>query len=151
MLSWSFPAVKATGGTLSMQWSDIRVDLDLAVPPTYDIALPETRAKPYLGTYSFEWTEPQPWDSAATRTITFSYRDGSLVGTYAPALWPGADEMILLPIAEQWYIPAFLEKGEVYDVDKDIVFEFTTEGDRVTGYEVRDTGDKVFAKGAPKE
>jgi hypothetical protein len=147
VLSWSFPAVTASGATLSLQWSDVRVDLDLAVPRTYDIALPETRAKPYLGTYSFEWTGPQPWDSAGTRTITFLYRNGSLVGIYAPALWPGADEMILLPIAEQWYIPAFLEKGEVYDVNKDIVFEFTLDGGRVTGYEVRETSDKVFAKG----
>ena len=147
VLTWSFTAVKATGGTLSMQWSDVRVDLDVVVPPTYDVTIPETRAQPYLGTYSFNWTEAQPWDSAGTRTITLSYRGGSLVGKYTPQLWPGAAEMILLPIAEQWYIPAFLEKGEIYDVDKDIVFEFTTEGGRVTGYEVRETSDKVFAKG----
>jgi hypothetical protein len=128
VLTWSFTGVRASGATLTMQWSDVRVDLEVAVSPTYDVAMPESRAQPYLGTYSFNWTEPQPWDSAGTRTITFSYRGGSLVGTFTPQLWPGAAEMILLPIAEQWYIPAFLE-GEVYDVDKDVQFTIEATGD----------------------
>jgi hypothetical protein len=147
VLTWSFPAVRATGAMLSLQWSDVRVDLDVTVPPTYELAVTEERARPYLGTWSFEWVEPQPWDSAGTRTVTFSQRGGSLIGTYSPALWPGAEEFILIPIADQWYIPAWLEKGELYDVDKDFVFEFTTDASGVTSYEVRGTSDKVFAMG----
>jgi hypothetical protein len=139
--------VKATGAMLTMQWSDVRVDLDVVVPSSYDLTMPEERIRPYLGTWSFEWTEPQTWDSAGTRTLTFSERNGSLIGTYSPELWPGAAEFIMLPIADQWFIPAWLDKGEVYDVDKDIVFEFTTDANGVTSYEVRETSDKVFAKG----
>lgn len=103
--------------------------------------------RPYLGGWSFEWNEPQDWDSAGTRTLAFSERNGSLIGTYTPELWPGASEFIMIPIADQWFIPAWLEKGEIYDVDKDIVFEFTTDASGVTSYEVRETSDKVFAKG----
>jgi len=147
VLTWSFPAVKATGTTLTMQWSDVRVDLDVAVPSSYDLTMPEERVRPYLGNWSFEWNEPQDWDSAGTRTLAFSERNGSLIGTYSPELWPGASEFIMIPIADQWFIPAWLEKGEVYDVDKDIVFEFTTDASGVTSYEVRETSDKVFAKG----
>jgi hypothetical protein len=147
VLTWSFPSVKASKTTLAMQWSDVRVDLEISVSPTYSLLVPDDRAAPYIGNYTFGWTEPQPWDSAGPRTLTIQYSEGSLVGTLKPELWPGASLLIFLPIAEQWYIPAWLVKGEVYDVDKDIVFEFTLEGGRVTGYEVRETSDKVFAKG----
>jgi hypothetical protein len=147
VLTWSFPLVRASGTTLSMRWSDRRIDLDVAVTPSYALTMAEERARAYLGTWTFEWVDPQSWDSAGTRTMTVSHRDGSLIGTYTPALWPGAEEFILVPIAETWYIPAWLERGEIYDVDKDIVFEFAIESGKAANYEVRGPDDKVMVKG----
>jgi len=51
MLTWSFPAVSARGGTIAMHWANMRVTMDFAVEPSLSELLSEPEARPCLGTY----------------------------------------------------------------------------------------------------
>jgi hypothetical protein len=55
--------------------------------------------------------------------------------------------VILIPIRENWFITGFLEQGELYDVDRDMVIEFGVAAGRAGGFEVRAEGDKLIASG----
>lgn len=150
VLTWSFPDVRISGATLAMQWGAVRVPLTIEVEPSYALTVPVVRSVPYVGKYDFAWTEPEPGDTTGPLTFTVSYRNGSLIGEWNPAPWPDAGPVILIPIRENWFITGFLEKGELYDVDRDMVIEFGVRSGRAGGFEVRAEGDKLIAKGKRK-
>jgi hypothetical protein len=145
VLTWSFPYVRINGATLAMQWGAMRVPLAIEVEPSYGLTVPVARSAPYVGEYDFAWTEPG--DTTGPLTFTVSYRNGSLIGEWTPAPWPEAGPVILIPIREHWFITGFLEKGELYDVDRDMVIEFGVRSGRAGGFEVRAEGDKLIARG----
>lgn len=152
VLTWSFPEVRVTGTTLLFQWGTVRIPFRIDVTPTYSVQMTAAKAGPYLGRYSFKWTEPQPGDTLPF-TLTLSFQDSALFGEFKPPLWPGADRIIMIPIKEGWFIPAFLEKGEIYDVEKSMVLEFPKRkpGEKqMPGFEVRGTGDSLWAVGKRK-
>ncbi len=149
-LSWSFPSVTVKGATLLMQWGTTRVVLDIVVEPKFELATPAGQSGPYLGTYEFAWTDPEPGDTSGPLTFTVSYRDGSLIGEWNPRPWPEAGPFVLIPIHKNWFIPGFLENGELYEVDRDMVIEFAVQGRRAASFEVRSEGDKLIAKGKRK-
>jgi hypothetical protein len=147
VLTWSFPEVRINGATLAMQWGGLRVPLAIEVEPSYGLTVPVARSLPYVGKYDFAWTEPEPGDTTGPLTFTVSYRNGSLIGEWNPAPWPDAGPVILIPIRENWFITGFLEQGELYDVDRDMVIEFGVAAGRAGGFEVRAEGDKLIASG----
>lgn len=153
VLTWSFPEIRVNGGTLAMQWGTTRVPFRIDVTPTYDVKMTSAQANPYLGKYDFAWTQKEPGDTVAT-TLTISYRDTVLIGQFAPQLWPGAEKVILVPVKEGWFYPAFLEKdsGEIYDVEKSMSMEFARRkgNEKAAGFEVRGTGDSLWATGKRK-
>lgn len=149
-LSWSFPVVTVKGATLLMQWGTTTVPLDIVVEPKFDLATPSGQSGPYLGTYEFAWADPEPGDTSGSITLTISYRDGSLIGEWSPRPWPEAGPFILIPIHKSWFIPGFMENGTLYEVERDMVFEFALQGRRATSFEVRSEEDKVIAKGKRK-
>jgi hypothetical protein len=73
-----------------------------------------------------------------------SYENGSLMGRFEPAdsYW---DPIMLIPIADHWFIPGVYWKGKLYEMEKEIVFEFAVAGGRAGGITVRDEGDGVIA------
>jgi len=151
VLSWSFPEIGVTGGTLAMQWGTTRVTFRVDVEPSYGIATAAAKAGPYLGRYEFAWTEKEPGDTLPI-TLTISHKDSTLVGEWNPLPWPEAGPFILIPIKEDWFIAGFTEKGELYEVDRDMVIEFTRKrGQKLANtFEVRGEGDSLIATGRRK-
>jgi DUF2911 family protein len=152
VLTWSFPEVRVNGATLAFQWGTVRIPFRIDVTPTYNVQMTAANAAPYVGRYSFAWTQPDPKDTIPL-TLTLSYRDSALFGDFTPPIWPGAGTVLMIPIREDWFIPAFLEKGEIYDVEKSMVLEFPRRkaGQKLApGFEVRGTADSLWATGKRK-
>jgi hypothetical protein len=151
VLTWSVPEIRVTGGTLVMQWGTTRVAFRVDVEPSYSLATSAARAGPYLGRYEFAWTEKEPGDTLPI-TLTISQKDSTLVGEWNPRPWPEAGPFILIPIKEDWFIAGFTEKGELYEVEKDMVIEFARKrGQKLANtFEVRGEGDSLIATGRRK-
>jgi Protein of unknown function (DUF2911) len=151
VLTWSFPEIRVTGGTLALQWGTARVAFRVDVTPSYNLTSTPARAGPYVGRYEFAWTQNEPGDTLPI-TLTITRRDSTLVGEWDPLPWPEAGPFILIPIREDWFIPGFTENGELYEVEKDMVIEFArTRGQgRATAFEVRGERDSLIATGRRK-
>jgi hypothetical protein len=148
-LTWSFPAVTPKGATLTMSWGTVTVPLEITVTPTYSLTMPAQAAKPYEGSYTFAWADAQPGDTIPI-TMTLRYEGGSLIGVFTPELWPGADRMVLIQTKADWFLPGWLVKGELYDVERSMGMEFKRKAGKIVAYEVRDEKDALMARGARK-
>ena len=152
VLTWSMPEIRVNGGTLAMQWSNRRADLDLAVEPSLAVETPADIAEPYLGRFSFVWTEASYNDRP--RTFTVSHENGVIRGRFDV----GGDEFYgwfgspaLIRVADDWFAPGLYdERGLIYEVLRpDMIFEFTRDtAGRVISFVVRDEADAVMATGA---
>lgn len=152
VLTFTFPEVRPGGTTLMLRWGTTEISFRVDVTPSYSMVLDRQKAGPYLGRYAFEWTQKEAGDTVSM-TYTIQYQDSVLVGEWSPRPWPEAGPMILIPIKEDWFIPAFLANGEILDVEKDMVLEFPRRksGERqARGFEVRGTADSLWAVGTRK-
>jgi hypothetical protein len=148
VLTWSFPRIGVSGGTLAMQWAESVVAMDLKVSPSYGIAMSQEDAAPFLGRFSFAYL-PEPGEKADTIEIVFSYDKGSLYGTFVPRDDYFGD-FVMIRIADGSLIPGLFEKGEIYEVIRDMVFEFKGPKGRPDAFEVRDDHDELMAGGKRK-
>src|ERR1051325_4169468 len=82
VLTWTFPAVRADGATLAMQWGTTYVPLDIAVTPPYLLPFPAEKAAPYVGELSWDWVGPLPDSRMKPITHTVSYENGKLMGPW---------------------------------------------------------------------
>ena len=146
VLTFSFPEVRPSGTTMVLQWGTVRVPFRIDVTPSYNMAMSAAKAGPYIGKYAFEWTEKEPGDTVPL-SFTVTLRDTLLMGEWSKEPWPGANPIVMVPIKEDWFIPAFLEQGEIHDVEKEMVLEFAhpKTGEKARGFEVRGTGDSLWA------
>jgi hypothetical protein len=150
VLTWTFPAVRADGATLAMQWGTTYVPLDIEVTPTYLLPFPAEKAAPYVGEFSWDWVGPLPDTSMKPMTLTVSYENGKLMGHWEPAPFPDWETFALIRIADNWFIPGFLLKGDLWEVAREMVLEFSIKEGRATAFEVRDETDKLMATGKRK-
>ena len=132
VLLFSFPQVTHTGTTLRMQWGTTAIDLDVAVPPSRaPTNMTAEQMAPYLGSYSLhmegDTTERKAEVLAAGRAMRIVV-DG----------W-GDFGIELIPTAEpHHFVTAFIQKGELYDVEDQAPFEFLMEGGKATGFRIID-------------
>ncbi len=147
VLTWSFPQILATGGTLALSWGTLAVPFEIKVTPSYSLTMERALTEPFLGRYSLGFLGG-PSDSAAKPLdFTVYYEKGSLMGRWDPSPWgPDFAAFILIPIEKTWFLPGFLEKGSLYDVERDMLFDFAVKDGKATGFVVRATDDKVFAR-----
>jgi hypothetical protein len=148
VLTWSFSEVRADGATLAMQWGTTTVPLDITVEPSYDMTMAATRAAPFLGDYTYAWSGGP--GSGKPISLYLTHENGSLMGRWDPAPFPEWDKFIMIPISEEWFVPGFLEKGKLYDVEKGMVFEFKLAGGKADEFRVRSEDDQVIATGKRK-
>ena len=144
-LTWSFSGIRPDGVTLALEWGTVRVPIDIWVGAAFPVTIAADKAAPYLGNYSFAWVGgPQ-----AAKPVKFiiSYENGSMMGRWDPVPYPEWDRFFMIGISPETFIPGFLEKGKLYDVERDMVFEFKTEGGRATEFTVRGEKDQVMASG----
>lgn len=150
VLTWSFPEIKAIGGMLAMQWGTVYLPLEIRVTPSYPtLSLAEAKAAPYLGSFEWVWKQGPPGDPKPLGFVV-SHENGSLMGRWDPAPYPEWAKFILIRIADDWFIPGFLVKGELYEVAKEMVIEFKVQDGKAVGFDVRGEDDTIMATGKRK-
>ncbi|MGE0354533.1 MAG: DUF2911 domain-containing protein [Gemmatimonadales bacterium] len=147
VLTWWFPAVGSTGGTLAMQWGNTYVPLQFEVPPSHDPTLAAELAPRYVG--SWEMTDAGP--AGRTSSYEVYYQDGRLQARLRPAPFPEMENQLLIRIKDDWFIMGLLQNGEIFDVMDDVLIEFSGDRDgKAAALEVRGEDDQVWARGRRK-
>jgi hypothetical protein len=149
VLTWWFPEVRPDGTTLAFQWGREYVPLRITVPASHPIALVADVARRYTGSYTFTWKEDEG-DASKASTFDVYHEGGALRARWDKPPFPEFGNLIMVRSGDDWFWPAMVEKGEVFDVVNDIVFEFAVKDGRATGFELRDTKDEVIATGTRK-
>ena len=149
VLTWSMPALSATGGTLAMQWGTTLVPIAVAVEPSLRMTMSRSDAAPYLGSYTY--SEHAGPDRGKNKTLTVSYEDSTLKGQWTPN-----DEYFnkfaLIRIAPAWFAPGvYDDHGQIYEVYKpEISFEFKVVSGKAMSLEVRSEIDELQGEGKRK-
>ncbi len=149
ILTWSMPALTATGGTLAMHWGTTLVPITVAVEPSLRMTMSASEAAPYLGSYTY--SERTGADRGKTKTLTVTYEDSTLKGRYTPE-----DDYFrkfaLIRIAPDWFAPGIYDdKGQIYEVYKpELTLEFKVVSGKAVSLEMRNEADEVEAVGQRK-
>ena len=167
VLTWWFPEIRADGAIMAMQWGATYVPLNVTVEPSRPTTLARNLAEPFLGKYEIKFVEPEPDTSAAKdslseevseahsgapETMSFEvyYDKGSLWARWDPPPFPGMDTLLLIKMADEWFFPAMMKDGKIYDAMDDFVLEFKVERGQATGFEVRIESDELIATATRK-
>jgi hypothetical protein len=145
VLTWSFPELRVSGGTLAIQWAESVVSVDLKVSPSYGITMSPEDAAPYVGRYQYAWRAALG-EKADTLGLVLTYEKGSLYAHYVPKDDYFGD-FVMIRLADGSMIPGLFDKGEIYEVVREMVFEFKGPKGRPDTFEVRDDHDEVIATG----
>jgi DUF2911 family protein len=149
VLTWSFPEVRVNGMTVAMQWGTIYVPLNVEVEPSYRLGFPAAEADRYVGSYAYRWKTPG--DSGKVDGFIVTYENGMLMGRWDPVPYPEWARFALIRIKDDWFIPGFLdEKGVLFEVAKELIFEFNVTSGRASGLDVRGEDDNVMATATRK-
>ena len=146
VLTWSFPGVRPTGGTLAMSWERKQVLVDVEVPSSLTLTLPEEDARPFLGRWSVTSTSGP--DSAKTSGFVIYYENGTLKGNFEPRDQYLSD-FALIRVAPDMFTIGLYEKGELYEVLRpDLMLTFTRVGGVPRAFEIRGDQDELFGRGS---
>jgi hypothetical protein len=151
VLTWWFPGVGATGGTIAMQWGTYRVDMDVMVEPSMTVPLTPAEAAPYVGRY--EMTSKQ---SKKSRDFIISLHGDTLKAEWDKTdVGDGLQELLvkyfgrfaLIRISKDWFVPGLYdEQGRIYEVLRpEMILEFMVEGGKATSFEIHDQKDEIWA------
>jgi len=143
-LTWSFSEVRVDGATLALNWGTVRVPIDITVSSSVNLATPADKAAPYLGTWSFIWAGSK--DSAKTR-LHVTYENGSLMGRWDPAPYPEWERFYMISDSPDSFFPGFVMNGKLYEIEREMVFGFTSESGRPTAFTLHGEGNAVMASG----
>ncbi len=141
VLTWSFPAIRQTGTTLRMAWATTSATFDIRVHPSRTVTVAADFAEQFVGSYRFE-LGPQLGNKTVQFDIT--YEDEHLVGHWPSPPSPRLGRFWLAPLGAGMFHPVELEKGEIFDIVTDVVFEFTPLDERATNFELRVIGDELW-------
>lgn len=144
-LTWSFSEIRRNAVALVMDWGTVRVPLEIEVTPSLRLTYPAEQSGPYLGTYSFSWTGGP--EAGKEIKIVVTHENGYLMGNWDPSPFPEWERFYLISIAADQFVPGFLEKGALYDVERGMVFTFSHLGGRAAAFEVKVDETQVIAKG----
>lgn len=149
VLSWTMPALTATGGTLAMHWGTTLVTMTLGVQPSLRMTMSAADAAPYLGRY--DYTKRIDPDSGKTTTLIVTYEDSTLKGQWEPND-PYFKKFALIRIAPNWFAPGVYDaNGQIYEVYKpEMTFEFAVTNQKAVTLEVRLEDDTIEAVGKRK-
>ena len=145
VLLFSFPSVSRTGTTLRMHWDRTLLDLEVTVSPSRPPAnLSAQQMAPYLGSYTIRMegdTAQHKGEVIAARGAIRIVVDG----------W-GDYVIELIPTGEPHrFITAFLEKGELHDVEDQAPLVFDVVQGRAVGFRIIDlTANKDWVTGKRK-
>ncbi len=146
VLTWSFPEVRADGVRLLFAWGPKRVSFNATVQPSHPIPIARADAEPYLGTYEWKWSDTA--DKKVMR-VTLTH-DGTYMRethTPFPKWYPRKQGQPMVRINDSWFITAIIRDGKVWEMDADMVYEFTLADGKAVSFEIRDSSDEVVATG----
>lgn len=150
VLTWSFPEIRADGGTLAFQWERKRVQVRVEVEPSLVSTLPAADAQPYLGRY--EYTQTRGTQSRTHALIVvYDSTDRTL-----KARWDPNDAYMktfaMIRVAPDWFVPGvYDEHGRIYEVYRpEMVFQFKREGARATLVDLRNQDDSLEMRATRK-
>lgn len=150
VLTWSFPELRANGGTLAMQWERKRVDIDVEVEPSLVVTMPAADARAYLGRW--ELTQMSGRDSGKVdgALVTY-YENGTLKANFDPRD-SYLKDFALIRTRGEYFVPGLYDaKGQLYEVLRpDLVFGFTRVGGVPRSFEMRGADDELFVIGRRK-
>ncbi len=148
ILTWSFPEVRPDGAQLRFAWGTSRVELNIGVRPSHPLVIARAAAEPFLGVYKWKWLDSAPTD--VEETMTLYYDDGMIKQKYdpAPSWYPLVQNQPMVRINDGWFIPAIIRDGKLWEMDSDMVFEFTVKTGKARTLELRNSKDELMAKGA---
>ena len=147
ILTWSMPALRVDGGTLTMNWDRTAVSVNVRVAPSFSTTMPLADAQPYLGRYDFMEVD-STGKVTKTSPLILDYENGTLKGRVG--LWNNyLGHYAMIRVAPDWFVPAVYDKqGEIVEVLRpDVTIEFTRVDGRPMTFEWRGDDDKVFARG----
>jgi hypothetical protein len=78
--------------------------------------------------------------------LVVTYADGWLMGNFEPRD-PYFNNFALIRVADNWYTLGLFEKGNIYEVVREWVIEFSRGSDGQWTLELRDEDDKLQASG----
>lgn len=135
MLTFSFPAVDRTGGTLEFRWSTYSLPMRIDVEPSLKPGtMTAAQAAPYVGDYTMVMYGDK--NDSTMATLTVSLKDGRLLAT--PSI-PGLEFAIVDSPSEKGVRNiAFLEKGEIKDVETESPLVWKLQGGRAVGFTIAD-------------
>ncbi len=141
MLTFEFLNVHSNGAIMRLRWGTTQLDFTVAVEPKHRLSMDLADAQPYLGTFLFRWAG----DTSPPSRLSFAHEDGMLVGNWVPAPWPEAAKVVLVKIADDWFMVGTIEHGEMTDLMPEFVFEFSRKDGKLAGFEVRGERDVLMA------
>ncbi len=146
-LTFTFTELSPRGATLAMNWQNTYVPLEIKVRSSRELTVAADVAEKYVGSYAMSWSDELAREFETQKDINFEivYENASLVGRMDPPPFPDWSDLMLLTLAEDWFTPAALQNGEIFDVVSDLVFEFGMTDGMITGFEIRAGGDDLLA------
>lgn len=143
VLTWSFPAINARGGTLAMHWARTRVSASFAVTPTLSEAMPEREALPYVGTYALRDAK-----GADDGRMIVTYERGGLKAHFEPEDSYMKTFALMRVGPNVFTAGLYDEKGVIYEVLKpDMMITFTLTTGKPATFEMRSDDDKLELTG----
>jgi len=144
VLTWSIDSVRNERMTLTMAWGPIAIDVGVDIVPMYPTAITAEAAAPYLGVYSFAWSDPR--NEEPPSTLTIERRGTNLIGRWTPAQFKTLQEFMLVPLGDGRFINGFMRGGELWAVNDESIWTFVMKNGRAQSYENR-FGKELASKG----
>ncbi len=146
-LAFTFTDLSPRGVTLAMNWQETYVPFHITVESSRESTVTPAVAAQYVGSYSMRWTEGLASDFQTPVEVGFeiSYENGSLLAEFDPPPFDDWASMMLLPLIDDWFTPAALLNGEIFDVISELVLEFEIEDGLAIGFDFRAENDDLLA------
>lgn len=151
-LTWDFPSVDPQGMALRFRWATTSIPFRVDVPPTVMLTVDAASASPLVGEYTLEMMGPPPEGmppgvEMPPLSLEVSFTGERLEGVIhgAPPMLP--NEMVLVPVAENVFNPAWMMDGAVFETEVDMFFEFDVLDGRAAGFDVRGLEDRLMMRG----
>ena len=146
ILTWSFPQVRPDGVQLLFSWGPKRVTMEATVHPSHPLPIARADAEPFLGTYEWKWDDST---DKQVKQIEVRYEGGMLTQQHTPFpdWYPRMQGQPMVRINDGWLIGAIVRDGKVWEMDSDMVYEFTMKDGKAISFEIRDQQDNLLATG----
>lgn len=147
VLTFDFPRVARDGATLRFRWARVSLPLEITVQSSRaTVAAKADAFAPYLGSY--EMTTDGEDGKTLVMKAELINANGSLRAVIDGAWGPMTMEFIPTD-RPHYFLPAFVDKGQVVDVEEvPVIFE--VENGRATGFKIMGIGDDVWMRGKRK-